>query len=639
MSDIDIASLLNQDAGQGQPQRDDTIHLQFTDELTEDKIKEKCKKYESAWEKYKPTYEKKLKTSYNSYKNQQITTDGVSVKIPEIFTLIETELPHLLNSIFGQSAIVDATPKFEDIDGQRTYKVKNYVNRLIKDNCNGRKKTESIIKNLLIYGTSVIKIYWDTDPDMDVNVMTGEIVPVESSHPNFDLVDPYTFAWDLANESHEVKNCEWVRERIFTTKDKMKVMRDNDQCGWFEDDEMTSTENKGKKERQSGTSASDDNTSGMTYYDEYSATIYSKDDNGKFVACEYIIWSLAGNKVIKFIKNPQNTKMYAVVRAYENPNEFVGLGEPDVVGALASHLSYVHYQLGKLTKKVGQHLTVVTPAANISPENLRRIEEGVIFVDNADGISFEKQMDSQDLKALIESKQYLDEQIESVTGVGKALSGESIGDVTATQASYVYQNASNRLALKLTHLQEDFIKELAEKFFLLSKQLITAPIQFFDNNNNLIELDPQDFLGNYNWSAVGSIMAANKALQLQQNTQLIQQIIQLAQASQQSSNPLTWDGLQMLQSLIAPNVSVPDMSKFIFPINPPQGMPQGQPGTPNGVAIPPQQGPMGGPGAPTGPNIPQGNIPQAPIGNPNQSIQAGDLEQQASTLKFNPSGK
>jgi hypothetical protein len=634
LGDQGLQALLAPEEVPMEQQRDDSAHLQFTQELTESKILAKTKKYESSFDKFKSTYEKNLKTAYNAYKNQQVTQEGVSVKIPEIFALIETELPHLLNSIFGQSMIVDATPKFDDPTGARTYKVKNYINRLIKDNCDGRKKTEAIIKNMLIYGTSVVKIYWDQDPDHDVDVMSGNIIDVESSHPNFDLVDPYTFAWDLSNESHEVKNCEWLRERIFISKDKMKVLRDNGGCGWFEDDEMTSTENKGKSERQKGSTASDDASSSITYYDEYSATIYSKDDSGKYVANEYIIWVLSGNKVIKFIMNPQKTKMYAVVRAYENPGEFMGLGEPDVVGALSSHLSYVHYQLGKLTKKVGQHLTVVTPAANISPENLRRIEEGVIFVDNAAGISFEQQMDSQDLKALIGAKEYLDEQISSVTGIGKALAGDSIGDVTATQASYVYQNASNRLALKLTHLQENFVKVLAENFFLLSKQLLTAPTQFFDLNNNLLQLAPEDFLGNYNWNAVGSIMAANKALQLQQNQQLIQQIIGLCGASMQSPNPITFDGLQMLQTLIAPNVSVPDMSKFVFPISE-VAPPPGQAPLPGQGPIPQQPG--NGPVPPQGPMDPNGQAMN--IGTPNQSIEAGDIEQQASTLKLNPSGR
>jgi hypothetical protein len=606
-------------SGGDQPERDDSIHLQFTDELTESKVKSITKRYESQFDKFKSTHEKNLKTAYNAYKNQQITTEGVSVKIPEIFSLIEVELPHLLNSIFGQSMIVDATPKFEDPDGSKTYKVKNYINRTIKDASSGRKKSEAIIKNLLIYGTSVVKVYWDTDPEQDVDVLTGQIVPVDSSHPNFDLVDPYTFAWDLNNESQDVNNCEWLRERIFISKDKMKVIRDNGECGWFSDDDMTTTENQGKKARQRGNT--EDQHDGNTYYDEYSATIYSKDENGKFVAREYIIWVLAGNRVIKFIPNPQRQKMYCVVRAYENPNEFLGLGEPDVVGALASHLSYVHYQIGKLTKKVGQHLTVVTPAANISPENLRRIEEGVIFVDNKEGISFEQQMDGQDIGVLIKAKQYLDDQIAYTTGIGKALSGENIGDVTATQASYVYQNASNRLALKLTHLQEDFIKQLAEKFFLLSKQLLTAPIEFFDMNNNLLTLSPEDFLGNYAWNATGSIMAANKALQLQQNTNLIQQIVQLVQASQMSENPLTFDGQQMLQNLIAPNISVPNMQKFVYPATPLPPAPMGMAG----------QGPMpqqGGIQPPSGPLDPQGTIPNAPIGSPNQSIQMGDIEQQ-----------
>jgi hypothetical protein len=389
---------------------------------------------------------------HNVDKVELIIFGGTLTAYPQDY--LEWFVTQCLNAITG----VDAkTIKQAQTAAEKSI-IKNYINKVLKDSSNGRKKTEAIIKNMLIYGTSVVKTYWDTEPEMDVNPMDGQIEQVNSAHPNFDLIDPFCFAWDTTNESHDIKNCEWVRERIFISKEKMLSIRDNGECGPFSRDDMSQTENTGKKNRQRQGEESKD--SDMTYYDEFSATFYSKDEQGKLIGEEWIAWLLAGNKIIKFIRNPQKQKMYSVVRAYENPNEFAGLGEADVVGALSAHLSYVHYQLGKLSKKVGQHLTIVTPAANISPENLRRIEEGVIFVDNKEGLAFEQTTDAQDLTALLKTKEYLDSQIEAVTGVTKALSGEAIGDITATQASLVFQNASNRLALKLTHLQEDLIKDL-----------------------------------------------------------------------------------------------------------------------------------------------------------------------------------
>jgi hypothetical protein len=78
----------------------------------------------------------------------------------------------------------------------------------------------------------------------------------------------------------------------------------------------------------------------------------------------------------------------------------------------------------------------------------------------------------------------------------------------------------------------------------------------------------------------------------------------------------------MLQSLIAPNVSVPDMSKFIIPVSPPP--PPIQAG-PDGVGGPV---PQGGTQPNSGVMDPNGSISNAPIQGQNKSIQMGDIEQQ-----------
>lgn len=610
ITDDNILQMLS---AESQPEgQDDSALLQFTDELTEAKVKAKLNKFDSQWKKYASTYENGLKKHYNAYRNMEVTVEGVSIKIPEIFTLIETELPHLVNAMFGQSLVVDATPKFNDPESTRTYKVKSYINRLIKDECDGQRKAEHISKAMLIYGFAVIKEYWDTEPDRDVDPQTGEMVDVNSAHPNFDLVDPWTFAWDRNNESNYLDKSEWLRERIFISKDKLKMMRDSGLCAWFEDEDLTTKEDKGKKARNK--EGEQDNAN--AWYDEYSCTLYSKDENGNMVNDEFIVWYLGGNKIIKFIKNPSRTKMYSLVNAYENPNELFGIGEAEVVGPLSAHLSYVHYQLGKTIKKVGQSLTKITPAAGISPENIKRIEDGVIFLEDASGMTSEQTSDPQNVSVLLKAKEYLDNQIQSVTGIGRTLQGEPVGDqpLTATEAQFLYQAASNRLAMKLSHLQEGFIKDVASKFFLMSKQFLTESVEFFDTNNNLITITPEDLLGNYNWFATGSITQSNKALQLQQNQQLLTGLISLMQPAQMTQNPFVVNIPYFIQQHLAPYANMPDSSKFIIPVTPPPPVPALPPAVSNATSPTQNASPTPAIGAispgitPVNPNI------QQPIG-------------------------
>jgi hypothetical protein len=255
----------------------------------------------------------------------------------------------------------------------------------------------------------------------------------------------------------------------------------------------------------------------------------------------------------------------------------------------------------------------------MSPEELRSVEDGVYYVDDPKGLTFQPTMDPQNVKVLIEGKQYIDEQIQEVTGIGPALAGESIGDVTATEASYVFQNASNRLALKLGSLQNDLMKNIAEMMFLLAKQTLEEPVIFFDTNNNNISMEPQDFIGNYNWKCEGSISQANKALQLAQNTGLITQMIQLVVASQNSSTPLDFNANEMINGLISPYTPNPDLSRYVFPkqMMPPQMQAMGMgAGGPEQQGAPEQQGPDAGIQAPG--MSPQGivNTPQGSSLNP-----------------------
>lgn len=577
--------------------------LEYTEALTEDKVTAKLQSYNSRWETYSNDLYPKLSSWWKNYRNMEYNIEGVNVKVPQIFSTIEVELPHLLNNIFAQSNIVDATPKFRNSNAETTYKVKNYINKLIKDICKGRKKTEIIIKNMLIYGYSIVKATWSLKPDIDIDPETKQIIKVNSAHPDFYLVDNFSFAWEPEFEGQEIEDISWIRERIFTSKNKMLEMRDNEECGWFEEQDLSSTEDKGKKSRQPNQKKDTG-----TYYDEFWCTLYDKvpvfaeqpaiDENGvpvldemgmpvmeqvevdkKTIAKEYRIWLLANNKIIKFEENSYGYKPYTIVRAYSNPFEFIGMGEPEVIGSIANQLSLTNYQAGRMVKKIGQSVTFVGPTAGISPYNLERIEQGVIFLKDLNGVRSEQSFDPNNVKVLTDFARYLREEVENVSGVTKFLQGTDIGDMTATQASLVSQNSTNRLADKLVHLQEDLVVKLAEMFFLMNKQLLEAAIDFIDNNNNLITLEPADFLGNYEWTSTSPVTISNKALQLQQNAGILQQLVQGSMASTQNplSVPYGVNQPAFIEKYIAPNANIPDMGDIIVIGQPQPPQPQGLP--------------------------------------------------------------
>jgi len=244
--------------------------MQFSGELTEDAITKKCKTWNSEWDQYAVSLHDKLRGNYKLYRDMENTIENVSVKIPEVWTVIETELPHLLNSIYSHSAVVDAKPKFQDPSGEKTYKIKSYINKLIKDICKGRKKTEMLIKNTLIYGWGVAKCYWDVSPDHDVDPFTKEVIDVNSAHPDFYNIDPFSFGFKPDYDGQNLDELEWLKERIFISKNRLKEMRDSEECSQFSDSDLTAGDDKGQKMRNKDVKSQD---ADKTYYDEFWSTL------------------------------------------------------------------------------------------------------------------------------------------------------------------------------------------------------------------------------------------------------------------------------------------------------------------------------------------------------------------------------
>jgi hypothetical protein len=85
---------------------------------------------------------------------------------------------------------------------------------------------------------------------------------------------------------------------------------------------------------------------------------------------------------------------------------------------------------------------------------------------------------------------------------------------------------------------------------------------------------PEDFIGFYNWIPVGTISQSNKMLRTKQNQETLSGLIQLAQASQMTSNPFEIDIPYYLNNHILPQMDIYDSKNFIKQIQPQMpGMP------------------------------------------------------------------
>lgn len=653
--------------------------LSFKNGLTDEKVVAKLKSWNSDWDQFGQTHYPSLSKWWEMYRGMGYNIKGTPTKLTQVYVAIETILPHLVNNLYANTYLVDGKPK-TDIDPTTVYKANQWINALLKNMNHGRKKAELIFKNLLIYGYSVVKSNWDLNPTKKVdtdkflpdgitpNPNLKKVVTVNSAHPNFNLVDNYSFGWDPGFEGQNVNDIPWVRERIEISKNDMKQMRDNGECAWFDDRDMLTTENKGKIARDVASKKTK-----STYYDEFWCTLHEEvpitekqpvmhPETGmpqidpmtgqmmtedvetgetRVQSGEYRVWLLSNNKIIKFEENMYGYKPYSVIRCVSNPFEFTGVGFPELMESIAPQLSKTNYQAGAMVSKLGTSVTFIDQSAGIGPKNVNRFQQGIVFVKNLNGIKSEQSFDPQNVEVLIKFIEYLKTDCEDITGVTKTLQGTDVGDMSATQASLIAQNSTNRLANILTHLQEDFAVDIAEKFYMMSKQMLTEPISIIDNNNNMLFMTEDDFSGEYVWSSVSPVTLSNKSLQLQQNTATFGQLDQASKSS--IGTPFAWffNQAPYIEKHIAPNTSIPDIKDYVIPAGEVPGYaPTGQPLPPPMPMMPPQ-GPQGGAihnvpqGSPPAGQPPQasGTPPQIPSGAPQV---AGNPPQQSNVPMGSP---
>lgn len=588
-------------------------YLEFSEDLTEESITEKLKGYNDAWAKESAKLFPRLASFYKFYRDQEYDLNGQFVKVPIVFTTIEIETPFLLNNLFAQSDVVDCKANFDDSqDSDQPVRVKSYINDLIVSKDKGRSKALEYIKNFLIYGYSISKAYWNSTPAIDIDPVSKLNIAKPNSKADFYNVDPFAFAFDLTKETNSIQETQWCRERIFLSKSSMKEIRDNGLCGDFADDDMTSTEDKGKKTRHP------DSKDTGTYYDEFYVRLWTKshvndpntgEDTGesKTESKEYRIWLLGNNKVIKFQENIFGKKPYVVASCYPIPFSLIGMGEPEVIGGIANRLSLNNYQTGLLAAKIGKSPYLIGPNSGLMPYNLKLLEEGVLFSKDINDVKPLPSIDPENLEALIKFAESLQAEVESTTGVTKTLQGADVGDITATQAAIIEQTSTNRLAIKLEQLQENYMVPLAELLFLLTKQNVKDP-QSIKSNGDLITLQPQDFFGNYTWVSTSPVTISNKALALQNNTALMGQLAQAAGASQSTPWKYVINYGAGIKKLIQPNLSVGNLDDIFVPMPPPPPpIPQPNPQFPS-------QGPLLSPQMNVG--NPAGINPVAPTPSP-----------------------
>lgn len=563
--------------------------------LSEAEITSKAISWNAAWQ---TVYDKKKSNWEQNYKLFRYFDKGLAENISsntyEIWSNIQSEIPHLVNSIFTKSEVVKGIPKFQDTEA-KSYKVNAYINKMILVGNQGRKIASDAMQDFLVFGTVVSKTFFDNVEKSDFDIQTQTWVESFEGKPSVYNVDIFNFAVDPSFNGHDVNEAEWCRERLFFKKQDLQKMAEAGEIVDISENELTP--NKGSvdsgkdiRDRIDGIAPS---KSDKVFVDEFWAKCYYKDENGQQKSGKYYFWLLNNQHLIKFKPNIFNSSPYKVARCYRLAHEFWGIGDVDVMTSLSEHINVTHTQGALLAKKTGQKLTILGPNVGIDPQQFKSKENGVIMVKDMNAIKTENTTAGADLGTLINYQQVLKQDLGNAVGINDIMRGESTGDRTAAEASILNSNSSARLAMKLANFQDEWLAPVAGSFYNLSKQFIDT--YSFIIENEMISLTQEDFIGDYDWVAQGSTSVANKNLRIRQMTEIGTQLAQASQMAVMSNGAIKFPPFDLgkfTQNEIMSLLEIQNPSQYFLDApmpTVPQGMPNpmdaGTQGIPNNMPI------------------------------------------------------
>lgn len=399
-----------------------------------------------------------------------------NIFVPYAFSTIETIVPRL---VAGRPQI-DVMPREEgDIDYAR---VQNYLVDYQWDQCDMDRLLPDIVRQMLIYGTSVVKVYWDKkvetveeeieiDPDFpELGSQKVEVEKTTKNQPVVEMVDLYDFFWDP--KGFDIDSCGWVAHRTYRSYDYLIKMqkqglyknvnlleKDKNRPFKGETDKITRTTALGTTDPQSvsGDSDKEANIELIEYWE----------DNRVVTIANRTV-------VIRDDKNPFAHGKKPFVRFVDQsvPKEFCGIGELEPIETLQKELNDMRNQRMDNASLILNRMWLVQNGANVDEDELVSDVGGIIHTDKIEGVQAlyppEIPHSSYREETLIKADI---QQTTGITDYTKGVASDALANETATGISMMQEAGNARIKLKMMNIEMG-IREIGELFISLNKQFI-----------------------------------------------------------------------------------------------------------------------------------------------------------------------
>ncbi len=422
------------------------------------------------WDAYYDLYRGELDSSTRSNWQSEVF-------VPYAFSTIETIVPRL---VAGRPEI-DVIAREE---GDADYaKVQGYLIDFFWDQMNMDQILPDAARQMLIYGTSILKLTWDKkieevkeevpiDPEMpELGTTEVEIEKTTKNHPVVELVDLYDFFWDP--KGYSLDTCAWVAHRVYRSYDYLIDMQKQ---GLYKNVRLLE-EDKNRPFKGETDKSNRDNTRGVSDPQNIS-TNSSKEANIELL--EYweddrVVVIANREVVIRDEENPYAHKKKPFVRITDQsvPKEFCGIGELEPIYTLQLELNDLRNQRRDNAALILNKMWKVENGANVDEDELVSDVGGIIHTDKMDGV---EPLYSPDIpNSSYREETLIKADIQQTTGITdytKGVASDSLANETATGISLMQEAGNARLKLKMMNIEEA-IRQMGELIISLSKQFVT----------------------------------------------------------------------------------------------------------------------------------------------------------------------
>lgn len=451
-----------------------------------------------------------------------------NIYVPYPFSTVETLVPRLT----AQKPQIDIMPT-EPSDSDKA-KVMNALIDYQWNMMSANVWMPEAVREMLIYGTVVVKVYWKTvkenvqkfediidDPNADEEIVqeAGQ-VKIETEETTYDapcveVVDLYDFFVDPQATSIEaaryVIHRTWRTLEYLKQKQKegvyknIKLIENMQQSGSFEDD---------KSSRREAANLNDGQ--------------YYVPNNDMIEILEYwedgrVVCVAGRSVVIRDEVNPydHNKKIFVECVMIRPPHEFYGIGVLEPIQTLVKELNDRRNQRMDNVTLVLNKQFIIENGQNVDEDELISTPGGAIHADSITAVQVLQQGD-------VTSSSYQEEtlikaDIQQTTGVSDFTQGvgsDSLGNDTATGISLIQEAGNARFKAIANNLEEMMIKNIGQMMVAMNLQYMDQEKVLRivgDDGVDFPQVTPEEIRGNFDVVVkAGSTLPVNDAVEKKQ---------------------------------------------------------------------------------------------------------------------------